>query len=645
MCGIAGLTCAAGEDRAGPILQAMTDAIAHRGPDGEGHHIAKSRQGHAVALGHRRLSIIDLATGDQPIHLDEGRYSTVYNGEIYNYVELRAELEAEGHSFRTTSDTEVMLRAYAAWGTACFARFRGMFALAIWDDLEKRLVLARDPFGKKPLLTFRDGPDLVYASEFAALVRHPAFCAEIDEAALADYLIWKYVPGNGTLVKGVSEVPPGHFAIWADGDYREERYYTVPQHAPVAERRELNADTVAAFRAELEEAVRMRLRSDVPLGAFLSGGIDSSAIVALMAQMTDQPVKTFSIGFHETEFSELWAAKMIADRFGTEHHELKIAPEDFLGRIEDVGWQRGAPLSEMADVPLYFLSKLAGEHVKVVLSGEGSDELLGGYPKHRGEMLVSRAQGKMPRMFDGLAGFAARQLPYKYRRMAILGRVMQERDFTARQGAWFGLMGEGAARALCPGLYDDYRAFKWTDDPGADAGPLLRSLRFDKTVWLPGTLLERGDRMTMAASIEGRMPFMDTKLCDFVASLPENALVNGKSGKHILRLAMKDDLPMDILQKPKAGFRVPVHEWLRGRLKDYAHDMLMGESAALATWTDRKELTRLWDEHQSKTMNREKELWSMLTLEIFLRQLKDNMTGSQSASASSPAPVLQAMGA
>lgn len=623
MCGIAGFT-SSGQDRAqGATLEAMTTAIAHRGPDGSGAELLTAQDGRMIALGHRRLSIIDLVGGAQPFAIDQGRYTMTYNGEVYNYVELRQELESLGRRFASRSDTEVVLQAYAQWGEAAFGRMRGMFALAIWDSVQQRLVLARDPFGKKPLLYFRAGDDIVFGSEFAALVRHPDFDPALSEADLARYLIWKYVPGPRTLVRSVAQVPPGHVLIWQDGQIREHPHYTLPrQGADPAAQLPHGPDTVAGFRAALEDAVRLRLRSDVPLGAFLSGGIDSSAIVALMSQIGGQQVRTFSVGFEDEAYSELWAARLIAERYKTDHHEILISPEDFLDRLEEVTWARGAPLSEMADVPLHALSHLAAAHVKVVLSGEGADELLGGYPKHRAEVMVARAQAALPRIADGPIAAMADALPYRFRRAAIFARVVRERDFLSRQAAWFGLMGKAQARALAPGLFAQYDDFDWPQDPGAAAGPLARSLAFDKTVWLPGTLLERGDRMTMAASIEGRMPFMDTGLCAFAARLPPQAFLDKGKGKAILRAAMARDLPDAILNKPKAGFRVPIGDWLRGRLKDYAHARLFGAGSQVAALCDRAPLARLWDDHQSLRRNREKELWGLMSLDIFLDQLR-----------------------
>ena len=634
MCGIAGFLTTRGRDFADPVIDAMARAIEHRGPDGRNVVLIDTdRAGETLAFGHLRLAIIDLHSGDQPFTSADGRLTLIYNGEIYNYLEIKDELIALGHAFRTTSDTEVLLTAWAQWGPDCLPRLRGMFAFALWDRRRNELVLARDPFGKKPLLLMEGEDGLVFASEFAGLAAHPSFTGRIDDNAIGDYLLWKYVPGNRTLIAGVTELPPGHYAIRGAGGIETRRYYSPPLPAPAAERRPLNDATIAAFRAELDEAISLRMRSDVPLGAFLSGGIDSSAIVALMAEQSPHPVRTFSIGFHDESYSELWASRLIAERFKTDHHELKIAPEDFLDTFDAVTWHRGAPLSEMADVPLYYLSKMAAKHVKVVMSGEGSDELLAGYPKHWGDQYVGRYHGIAPAALDPLLiGLPEKLLPYGQRRAAVLLRVARERSFLARQQAWFGLMNSADAARLAPDLMRDYRPFVWDQDPGPGIGSLHRGLYFDKTVWLPGTLLERGDRMTMAASIEGRMPFMDTKLTQFVAGLDDAAFLDGRTGKVILRRAMADILPPEILNRPKVGFRVPIHEWLRGRLRDFTRDMLLGSDSQFLRFADRARLETLLDEHDRKARNREKELWSILSLEVFLRQVKRAASGQASPS-------------
>ncbi len=630
MCGIAGFTAPTSKANAQKTVLRMVEALAHRGPDGSG--IWTTLIPHAdrlLALGHRRLAILDLdERSGQPFHGRVGTpsagLSITFNGEIYNYLELRSVLISRGHRFHTDSDTEVLLAAYAEWGDACYLRLRGMFAFAIWDAPKQILVLARDAFGKKPLLYFRDGDDLIFASELKALSVHPAFRPEIDPAALGQYLLFKYVPGAATLVRGVSELPPGHFAVWRMGSLDIRRYYTPPLPEKMPERcLPWGPETVSAFRAELSESIRFRMRSDVPLGAFLSGGLDSSSIVALMAEQSSEPIRTFSIGFEEEEFSELWAARLVAERFATKHHELKITPQAFLDNFEAVTALRGAPLSEMADIPLYLLSKLASDHVKVVLSGEGSDELLAGYPKHWGDLTATRFQRLMPSALDPVTlGWPQSLLGYRSRRLQLALRAAHERDFLDRQAAWFGLMSRAEARRLCPGLRGLDKRFEWAEDPGSKVTPLQRALMFDKTVWLPGTLLERGDRLTMAASIEARMPFMDTKLCAFVSRLSPEAFLKGRSGKQILRRAMGSTLPPEILARPKSGFRVPVHEWLRGQLRDYLREMLLTPASELASYVDRAALSAMVAEHDGGRRNREKELWSLLTLEVFLRTLR-----------------------
>ncbi|PIB26756.1 asparagine synthase (glutamine-hydrolyzing) [Amylibacter kogurei] len=624
MCGIAGFTSPRSTSECRNILQRMTDAIAHRGPDGQGHFFTDTdSENSTIALGHRRLSIIDLAAGAQPFHIDDERYSITYNGEIYNYVELREDLRMLGEHFETQSDTEVLLRAFAHWGADCLNRLRGMFSFAIWDKQKQELFMARDPFGKKPLLYFRTDQHIVFGSEFASLVEHPDFENSLNENALAQYLIWKYVPGENTLVDGVAEIPPGHFAIWSERGFTIHKYYTIPDQESL---RDMNDDTVAEFREELSEAVRLRLRSDVPLGAFLSGGLDSSALVALMTEISGKPVKTFSIGFEDAEYSETWAARLVAEKYNSDHHELNITPDDYLSQIEPITWQRGAPLSEMADVPLHYLSHLAAKHVKVVLSGEGSDELLAGYPKYWGDNYIHNYQRFTPAPLDGAIGMIHKNLPYKMRRLGVMLRAAGQRDFLDRQASWFGLLTPKDAATLAPDLFANYQPFVWDDERDNGESNLSRVLRFDKSVWLPGTLLERGDRMTMAASIEGRMPFMDTKLCEFVATLPPTAFLDGRVGKNILRLAMKDAVPQAVLDRPKSGFKVPIQKWLRGQLKDYAHELLFSNNSKSGAYYDRAVLHKIWIEHQSQKHNHEKQLWSLMSLEIFLRKLGDHTT-------------------
>ncbi len=582
-----------------------------------------------LGLGHRRLAIIDLSEdANQPMHRGLGRgpdgedLTVVFNGEIYNLVELRDELASVGYVFHTNSDTELLLAAYAHWGTDCLNRFRGMFAFALWDAPRGELLLARDPFGKKPLLYFLHDNQIAFASELSALLRHPEIRATVDAEAISFYLRYKYVPGGATLVAGVREVPPGHKAIWRDGSLSVRRYYAPPTWVAPEDRLPWRNSTVSDFRGELTEAVQLRMRSDVPLGAFLSGGIDSSAIVALMTELSGQPVKTFSVGFKEDRFSELWAARLVAERFRSDHHELEIGPSGLLESFERATRHHGAPLAEMSDIPFFLLSRLAGQTVKVVLSGEGSDELLAGYPKYWGDIYIGRAQSVMPQALLGpLCRALIPRLGYRGRRLQLMLRALAEPSFTKRQAGWFGPMSAAETRRLCPGLPNPDPEFAWDLDPGPEADQLQRALLFDKTNWMPGTQLGRSDRMSMAASVEARMPFTDVKLCSFVARLPSAALLKKRVGKQILRRAMATTLPEPVLARPKWGFKVPVHEWLRSEMRPYVHDMLLSTTARTATWCDPKALRELVAEHESAKRNRERELWSLLSLEVFLRTL------------------------
>ncbi|MHB8544927.1 MAG: asparagine synthase (glutamine-hydrolyzing), partial [Leptospirales bacterium] len=382
MCGIAGfITRRAGIDGHG-VLRRMTATIMHRGPDDEGFYEGTAENGrYLVGLGHRRLSIIDLSTGHQPIGNEDGRIQIVFNGEIYNFQELRQRLITLGHRFATVSDTETIVHAYEEYGDACVEHFRGMFAFALWDANRERLFLARDRFGKKPLFIYAQRDTMVFASEIKAVLAFPGIEAHVDPGAVWDYLAYRYVPGPATLFAHIHKLAPGSCAVWEHGCLRETRYYCPPDHDQRSDI-EIPADPVGSFLDLLDESVRIRMVSDVPFGAFLSGGIDSSAIVGLMARHSTQPIKTFSVGFVEHRYSELGYAQAIAKQFTTEHHELIISQDHLMNELPALVRYRDAPVSEPSDIPIYLLAKEARRSVKMVLTGEGSDEFLGGYPKH-----------------------------------------------------------------------------------------------------------------------------------------------------------------------------------------------------------------------------------------------------------------------
>ena len=633
MCGIAGIVLRGGGPDPRPALAAMAATIAHRGPDDEGFLSCVTRDGGwRIGLAHRRLSIIDVASGHQPIGNEDGSVQIVFNGEIYNFAALRDELLAHGHVFRTHSDTETIVHAYEQWGVDCVQRFRGMFAFALWDAAGERLVLARDRYGKKPLfLAERDG-GLVFGSEIKAVLAAPGMRAAADPAVIRDYFAFRYVPAPATLFAGVRKLMPGTVAVWAHGRLDERRYWTSPDRAPT-DAPAPAGDVVGAFLERLDDAVRVRMVSDVPFGAFLSGGIDSSAVVALMSRHSDHPVRTFSVGFTESRYSELGYARTIADHFRTEHTELTVSQADLMDHLPALVRFRDAPVAEPSDIPIYLLSQRARQSVKMVLTGEGSDEILGGYPKHVFERFVPWYQGVPATLRDGVVAPLVRALPFRFRRAKTAIATLALADRRARMARWFGAaapdeidallalpvaggaadadVSVAAAAAAAAGLPFDV-------DPRNSA---LRSiLYFDQTSWLPDNLLERGDRMTMAASIEARMPFLDHDLAAFVSGLDDTWRVRGRVGKRILRLAMARLLPQAILERPKVGFRVPVSDWFRGPMRDYLHDHLCGPNARTRDWYRPQALQRALSEHVDGRQNHEKLLWTMLTLEIWHRE-------------------------
>lgn len=623
MCGIAGyLTRATGIDLCA-ALRSMAAAIAHRGPDDEGFFESGTADGqYRLGLAHRRLSIIDLSTGHQPMGNEDGSIQIVFNGEIYNYKSLRDELLALGHVYSTNSDTETIVHAYEEWGTSCVERFNGAFAFAIWDTRKQRLFLARDRFGKKPLYFQHTSNTLLFASEVKSLLRFPGVEARVDKAALWDYFAYRYVPAPATLFEGIRKLMPGSWALWESGGLREQTYYRppdgeafVPSLQPV--------EPVVEFLAALDRAVEMRMVSDVPFGAFLSGGLDSSAVVALMSRHSNMPVKTFSIGFAETQYSELVYAKAIATQFKSAHHELTVSADHIMEHLPALVRFRDAPVAEPSDIPIYLLSLEAARSVKMVLTGEGADEILGGYPKHVYERYVGQYQRLPAFVRHGLIEPMVHALPYEFRRVKTAITNFALEDAQERLPRWFGAQSNAERLALVT-----------MQDAGAEVGQpvsarfataagnsaLRNILYFDQMSWLPDNLLERGDSMTMAASLEGRMPFMDHELVAFVSRLPDNWRVRGNTTKYVLRQAMKRLLPNRILERPKVGLRVPVNEWFKGSMKEYLHEHLLGSDSRTRAYFHRTVLERILAEHAGGQQNHEKLLWSLLNLEIWHRQ-------------------------
>jgi asparagine synthase (glutamine-hydrolysing) len=620
MCGIAGFIVSGRAPDVERRLKRMADSIRHRGPDGEGFFHDVCDGSYTVGLAHRRLAIIDLATGEQPMVHQSAGVTLIFNGEIYNFDILRGELETRGHRFRTRSDTEVLLNAYVEWGPDCVRRLRGMFAFALWDHPRRRLMLARDHFGKKPLYIHESRGRLLFGSEIKALLAYGDLRPALDRPSIADYLVYRYVPGPHTLFAGILKLMPGSYALWEHGRLVHRSYYTPPyglspgRDAPID-------DPVGSFARELSTSVQIRMVSDVPYGAFLSGGIDSSAIVALMSRHSAKPINTFSVGFREARYSELPYARLVAQQFATRHCELLVSAEDLMQHLPKLIEHSDAPVAEASNIPIYLISREAAKSVKMVLTGEGSDELLGGYPKHSAERLTGAYQAFIPgwlhrRTVEPMTNL----LPYGFRRLKIMMAAMGIREARERLPRWLGALSFAERdRLLVAGLerrVPDPRPFLASGARSA----LERMLYFDQTSWLPDNLLERGDRITMAASIEARMPFMDSELTALVARLPDRWRIRGWTQKYLLRRAMRDVLPRQVLARPKVGFRVPVNEWFRGSMRGFVRDHVTGPGTLARQLFRSQEVERVLQEHEGGRQNHEKLIWTLLNLELFQRQ-------------------------
>jgi asparagine synthase (glutamine-hydrolysing) len=632
MCGIFGYVATAEHGLDEAALQRATDLLSHRGPDDSRIWLATTADGrHAIGFGHRRLSIIELSdAGAQPMHSADGNLTIITNGEIYNYIELREELLELGYSCRTNSDTEVMLEAYRAWGLEAINRLRGMFAFALWDRKQQRLVLARDPFGKKPLFMARSAGTLVFSSEIEPLIEFPGFDRSLNPDALAHYLLNRYVPGPLTFFRDVRKLQPGHYAVWQDGQIEVTRYFTAPFATTKPDVFRFD-EALEAFSTAFDDAVHIRMRSDAPFGAYLSGGIDSSAVVATMMQHSSQPVRTFSVGFAEKLYSELDEARMVASEFRTDHSELVVDPQAFLDQWPTAVLRRGAPVTEASDIPILMLSKMASHTVKMVLTGEGSDELMAGYPKHKAERWIELYQRLIPhKLHKNLIAPAIRALPYQMRRAKILAMAAGERDIANRMRIWFGGVSLEERNQILGHAVSDMPPDEhpFSTQIGSN---MRRTLFFDQTSWLPDNLLERGDRMMMAGAIEGRMPFMDTELAALVARFPDQFLSGHKRGKAILRAAMSKVLPAKILNRKKIGFRVPFNEWFRGPFSALLRDLLTSDQSQVLQICNPHALRKLVSEHIAGRQNHERILWSLGNLEMFFRIYKP--TGIEAAHA------------
>ena len=633
MCGIVGIADCAGKPVDQAALHAMCGAIVHRGPDGDGFYTspedAKDRG--SVALGMRRLAIIDLVTGQQPIHNEDKTVWVVLNGEIYNYPDLRSDLEAKGHTFHTKSDTEAIVHAYEEYGVDTPNYLRGMFAFALWDSRNGRLLIARDRVGKKPLLYSLSNGKLIFASEFQAILKHPDVSRDIDPKALWYYLSFLCVPAPMTAFAGIRKLEPGSRLIWEKGQVKIERYWSLDFTKKIditeseAEERALNL---------LSESVKIRLMSDVPLGAFLSGGIDSSAVVALMSRLSSERTKTFSIGFDERDYSELEHARRVAKRFGTDHHEFTVKP-DAVEVLPTLVRHYGEPYADSSAIPTYYLSKMTRQYVTVALNGDGGDETFAGYERYVAMRLADQYNHVPELLRNGIVqpvvdfipaplGTRSRQAKLK-RFLSVMNLPRAERYLS-----WTSALDEGLKLEVCT---PEFLARCGTADTAGFLRPWFagngsidivdRTLKADTESYLPNDLLVKVDIASMAVSLEARSPFLDHKLMEFAASIPARYKLRGLTTKRLLKKALKGLVPDQNLNRSKMGFGVPISHWLRGEMKRFLSEAILSERALHRGYFKPEVICRLFNEHAEGRRDYGAQLWTVLMFELWHREFID----------------------
>lgn len=613
MCGICGIF---EFHRRDPIPEAvvrrMNDTIVHRGPDDEGIYVSEG-----IGFGFRRLSIIDLSGGHQPISNEDGRIWVMLNGEIYNYPELRQDLIARGHQFRTRSDTESIVHLYEEYGEDCFGRLRGMFAIALWDSRERKLLLARDRVGKKPLFYARDNKRIVFGSELKALLAANGMPRAIDKEALADYFSFGYVPAPKTIYAAVRKVLPGHYLVVSEKEFRETSYWDL-SFGNIENRSE--EEWAEILRHQICEATRVRLMSDVPLGAFLSGGVDSSSVVAMMTHLMKRPVTTCSIGFEDKEYDEAGFARQIAQQFKSEHHEETVRPSA-VEILDKLVWHYDEPFADSSAIPTYYVSKVARNHVTVALGGDGGDESFTGYRRYMLDHYENRLRQRVPasvrsHVFGPLGKWypALAWAPRIFRGKATfqsLARTPLEGYFNSisyfRPGEKQHLFTRDFSKNL--GGYDSLEVLRYHYDRAGTDDLLSRIQYVDIKTYLPDDILAKVDRASMAVSLEVRAPLLDHHLLELAARIPSSLKLRGRTGKYIFKKAMSSALPDGILNRKKMGFAIPLGRWFRNELKDVAYSTLFDSTDGIL---DPGFLKKIWNQHQRGHYDRSQHLWAVL---------------------------------
>ncbi len=636
MCGIAGV---AWTSEAAPfersVLQRMIDAIAHRGPDDQGIYASPTGQGAGAMLGHRRLSIIDLGGGHQPLSNEDGSIWIAFNGEVYNYRELQPALEKQGHQFRTSSDTETIVHLYEQYGTDCVKYLRGMFAFAIWDQNRRQLFLARDRLGKKPLVYRHDSQRLLFASELKALLQVPGIPRELDRQAVDAYLTYQYVPHPQSILQGFSKLPPAHWALYSNGKLQVERYWQ-PAYSPAPHPGEFASieDGRRRLRETLTTAVQLRMRSDVPLGAFLSGGIDSTIIAGLMQSLSSRPVKTFSIGFPVAAFDERSYAREAAQHIGSEHHEQVVEPSA-LDILPKLIWHYDEPFADSSAIPTMYLSEMTRREVTVSLSGDGGDELFAGYQRYQAVKLGAWSDC-LPRFLRSfLAASIWQKLPASVRQNSKRRRFKRLLSALAleprrRYLKWVSIFDdERRAELYSP----EFRSSLGSSDPAdflfhaytacPDRDFITQTTCADVLTYLPCDILTKVDIASMAYGLEARAPFLDHEVVDLAARFPIEWKIHGRQGKQILIDTFSDLLPKRIQTRAKMGFGVPLDHWFRNELRPLLEDVLLAKSTLDRGIFRPEQVRRLVDEHVRGLWDHSYRLWSLLVLELWQRTFLD----------------------
>jgi asparagine synthase (glutamine-hydrolysing) len=617
LCGIVGFThrnWVPDSDR----IRSAANTLIHRGPDQQG--VFESS---LVSLGATRLKIIDVASGDQPILSDDGDTVIVFNGEIYNHLELRQELEKRGHRFRTHCDTETVLHAFLEWDTGCFSRLRGMFAIALWTASTRRLVLCRDRMGIKPLYIARRRDDLFFGSELKALFVHPEIDRQLSLHGLDCYLALNYVPSPWTLVEGIEKLPPGTWLEWQDGTSRRGTYWKLPVPSP--EKWAL-ADACDMLDSLLRQSIREHLISDVPLGMWLSGGIDSSTILHYAATESSSRLKTFSISFRGRSFDETNYIQQIVKRYGTEHREMDLnADVDLVGAVEEFAYFSDEPSADAGALPVWFLSKLSRQNTTVSLSGEGADELFAGYLTHRANELAVRVR-HLPKSLLRMALAAVSHWPVSDEKISLeykLKRFLEGATMDAARAHvfWNGTFSERQKRRLVfaelPHALDKILA-QCRDLPTSD--PLSRHLWFDQSYFLPDDILNKADRISMAHSLEVRPPFLDHRIVEFAATIPSRFKLHGSRQKVLLKELMKNKLPASVLHRAKVGFDIPAHEWMRGPFRSLLTETLRSGASEHAGLFRHGAIATLLDHHLKRRANVGYHLWGLMILFLWMKK-------------------------